>query len=137
MFENVKNNCKLYTLSEADILNAEKRMKINFPKDLLNFYMELGYGFVINTKQAINRLLDPGSCADIRLREDFYEFDPDLEMYEPYEKDTMIFFEINEGVYASIGLYDGRIYFADEVIANSLIDFLEKIVDPDYWNKSN
>ena len=66
-------------------------MKINFPKDLLNFYMELGYGFVINTKDAINRLLDPSSCADIRLREDFYAFDPDLEMYETYEKEAMIF----------------------------------------------
>jgi antitoxin YxxD len=137
MFENVRNNCKLYELSEKEILDAEKRMGIRFPKDLSNFYKELGYGFVINTKHAINRLIDPESCADIRLHEDIYEFDTDLEMYKIYEEKAIIFFEVNEGVYISIGINDGKIYFGNEVIADSLIEFLEKIVDPDYWNKSN
>lgn len=135
MFEEIKNNCKLYKLSFEDILNAEKRMKIKFPQDLLKFYTELGYGFVENSKHAINRLLDPGSCADIRLREGMYEFDPDLEMYLPYENKAIIFFEINEGMYASIGINDCKIYFAAEIIANSLVEFLEKIINPDYWAK--
>lgn len=135
MFEEIKNNCKLYKLSFEDILNAEKRMKIKFPQDLLKFYTELGYGFVENSKHAINRLLDPESCADIRLREGMYEFDPDLEMYLPYENKAIIFFEINEGMYASIGINDCKIYFADEIIANSLVEFLEKIINPDYWAK--
>lgn len=133
--EFVQKHCKLYELDEKQISDAEKRMKLSFPKDLHDFYMEYGYGFVINAKRAINRLMDPQSCADIRLREEPYEFDPDLEMYEEFEDEAVIFFEINEGVYASIGIDDGRIYFGDEVIADSLPEFLEKIVDPDYWNE--
>lgn len=134
MFEKVKRICKLYPLSENKILDAERRMGIRFPNDLSYFYKEYGYGFVINEKGAINRLIGPGGCADIRLRVDAYEFDPDLEMYEIYEDKALIFFEIDEGLYASIGLDDGKIYYADEVIADSLEEFLEKIVDPDYWN---
>ena len=59
------------------------------------------------------------------MREDAYECDPDLELYESFELDSLIFFEINEGVYASIGLQDGKIYMTDEVIAES---YMEK-----YW----
>ena len=33
----------------------------------------------------------------------------------------------------SIGFDDGKIYYGDEVIANTLEKFLENIVDPDYW----
>ena len=104
MCKSLRDYCKLYDLSENQILDAEKRMGIGFPRDLFDFYVEYGYGFVNNTKQAINRLMDPQSCADIRLREDIYEFDSDLEMYETYEDEAMLFFEINEGVYASIGM---------------------------------
>ena len=134
MFENVKG--KFFPVSEEKILKAEKRMGIHFPKDLLQCYRELGYGFVTNPERAINRLMDPGSCADVRLREDYFEFDPDLEMYEPYEKDELLFFENNEGVYISIGLNDNKIYFAGDLIADSIVEFLEKIVDPDFWHKS-
>ena len=87
-----------------------------------------------NEVGAINRLIDPLGCSDIRMREDIYEYDPDLEMYETYEENSLIFFEVNEGAYMSIGLSDGKIYFADKVIAESLLEFLQKIVDPDYWN---
>ena len=55
-------------------------------------------------------------------------------MYETYEENSLIFFEVNEGVYMSIGLSDGKIYFADKSVADSLSDFLQKIVNPDYWN---
>ena len=110
-------------------------MNIQIPNDLKKFYMEVGYGFVKCEPGVINRLIGPLGCSDIRLREDFYEYDPDLEMYESFEEDKMIFFEVNEGVYMSIGTNDGKIYFTDKLVAESLVDFLEKIVDPDYWTK--
>ena len=135
MFTNIKNYFDAYEVNEQEIVNAEKYMKIQFPNDLKNFYMEVGYGFVKNEEGAINRLIDPLGCADIRLRTDIYEYDPDLEMYETFEEDKLIFFEVNEGVYMSIGLTDEKIYFTDKLIAESLSDFLEKIVNPDYWNK--
>lgn len=40
----------------------------------------------------------------------------------------------NEEVYISRGLSDGKIYFIDKIISESLLDFLKQIVNPDYWN---
>lgn len=134
MYEKITNIFKAYKIEPDEIADAEKRMGMTFPNDLRNFYKEVGYGFVKNDMGAINRLIDPLGCADIRMREDIYEYDLDLEMYETYEENSLIFFEVNEGVYMSIGLSDGKIYFADKSVADSLSDFLQKIVNPDYWN---
>ncbi|CEY48710.1 Uncharacterised protein [Streptococcus pneumoniae] len=50
---------------------------------------------------AINRIMDPDTIADITLREGIYEFDPDLEgIYE--EEDKLVFYEVNEGVYLTL-----------------------------------
>ena len=133
MFKEIRKNFKEHKVKEEDIIEAEKRMGIQIPAILKKFYLEVGYGFVTNEPGAINRLISPLGCADIRMRNDFYEFDLDLEMYETSEKKELIFFEINEGVYASIGLQDEKIYFASTKIAESMVEFLEKIVDPDYW----
>lgn len=134
MYSELEKKFKAYHVEENEIMVAEKRMGITFPDDLRKFYKEVGYGFVNNELGAINRLIDPLGCADIRLREDVYECDPDLEMYESFEEDSLIFFEINEGVYASIGLQDGKVYMTDEVIALSLLDFLRNIVNPYYFD---
>ena len=123
-----------YELKDDDVKNAEERMNIIFPKDLKKLFSKIGYGFVINSKGAINRLIDPDSCADIRLREDIYEFDPDLELYLSFEDDKLIFFEVNEGVYISIGINDNKIYYLDRVIAENIEEFICKISkNPDYW----
>ena len=127
IFDEIKNDLDLYKVDRQSVLDAEKRMKVKFPKDLH------GCGFVKNEKMAFNRLMDPGSCADIRLREEPYTYDPDLEMYEEYERNGILFFEVNEGVYVSIGFEDGKIYYADEVIADSLMEFLKKIRNPAYF----
>lgn len=134
MYSKISDTFKAYKIELHEIEEAERRMGITIPCELRKFYQEVGYGYVKNEPGAINRLIDPLGCADIRMREDIYEYDLDLEMYESYEENSLIFFEVNEGVYISIGLSDGKIYFTDKVIAESLLDFLEKIVDPDYWN---
>ena len=134
MYSEIIDIFKSYKVEQNEIMEAEKRMGITIPSDLRKFYQEIGYGFVKNEGGAINRLIDPLGCSDIRLREDMYEYDPDLEMYETYEEDSLIFFEVNEGVYMSIGLSDGKIYFANKMVAESLLDFIHKIVNPDYWN---
>jgi hypothetical protein len=39
----------------------------------------------------------------LTLKKDFYESDPDLEVYDDiYDGDKLLFFEINEGVYLAI-----------------------------------
>ena len=134
MYSQITNIIKTYKVEPNEIIEAEKRMGITIPHDLRKFYQEVGYGFVKNELSAINRLIDPLGCSDIRMRSDIYEYDPDLEMYESYEENSLIFFEVNEGLYVSIGLNDGKIYFTDKIIANSLLEFLQKIVNPDYWD---
>ena len=140
MFEKIKSAKKndFYPIEEAQIIKAEDKMGLKFPEELRAFYKEVGYGFISDGSDdcGINRLMAPLGCASIRLREDYYEADPDLEMYEIYEKNSIIFYEFNEGVYGAIGMEDGKIYFASNVIADSLTEFLEKMsINTEYWNK--
>lgn len=140
MFEQIVNEEKndFYPVDEMQIIKAEEKMGEKFPYELRMFYKEVGYGFIASEENAVNRIIAPLGCARIRLREGVYEADPDLEMYERYEKEFLLFFEVNEGVYVSIRLGEAEkseIYFAGEKIANSLEEFLVKIRDSDYWTK--
>jgi hypothetical protein len=134
MYSEIEAFFKAYKVEESEIVEAEIRIGVSFREDLRKFYKEVGYGFVNNEIRAIDRLIAPLGCADIRLREDIYEYDPDLEIYESIEEESLIFFEINEGVYTSIGLQDGKIYMIDKVVAESLLDFLKNIAKPEYFD---
>ncbi|WLV24506.1 SMI1/KNR4 family protein [Aciduricibacillus chroicocephali] len=122
---------KTYKVPEDDILKAEKRMDISFPNDLKKLYLEVGYGFIKDqSANAINRILGPGTVADIRLREGIFEFDPDLdELFD--DEDKLIFFEVNEGIYISLDLQlvNNPIFYFDVQIAESLEDFFKKFLD--------
>ena len=128
---NEKND--LLPLVQEDIDKAEKDMGIKIPNELKSFYLNYGYGFISKIRRrCINRLMDPCSCADIRLRRDYYKYDPELESYEDLEKDKLIFFEVNEGIYLLIKLDDSEkneIYYGDFKIADSLEEFLIKMYD--------
>ena len=94
--------------------------------DLSDFYRAYSCGLAMSGKRSINRLSGPNGRADIRLGKGGYEFDPDLAMYEKDEENAVIFFEIGEGLSASIGLHGGKRFYSDERIADSLEEFLEK-----------
>ncbi|MGQ3376799.1 SMI1/KNR4 family protein [Priestia endophytica] len=137
-FSILKNsNHKFYKLTEKDIKKAEERLGFAFPDELKAFYQEVGYGFLdVNNKNSFNRMLDPHSVADIRLREGIYEYDPDLDdIYE--EEDELVFYEVNEGVYLTMDLKNKKqssIYYLGIKIANSFAEFLKKInEDTDYF----
>ena len=72
-------------------------------------------------------MLDPDSLRIINLRQEYYEFDPDLELYQDYHG-KLIFFEVNEGVYLLISKdhinEKNPIYYFEEKIADSLEEFL-------------
>ena len=104
IFDEIKEDLDLYKVDRQIVLDAEKRMKVKFPKDLFDFYINYGCGFVKNEKMAFNRLMDPDSCADIRLREYPYTYDPDLEMYEEYERNG-ITLPLEDGDLETIALY--------------------------------
>lgn len=71
---------KWYKCNEEAIIQAEKLIGFEFPSELKTIYLKYGYGFVKNKINAINRLISPMGCADIRLREDIYAYDPDLDL---------------------------------------------------------
>ncbi len=54
-----------------------RQQVLSFPKELRKFYMELGYGFLKGDSGNINRLMDPLSVRDFRLKQNDFEYFPD------------------------------------------------------------
>src|SRR5699024_2742477 len=83
-----------------------------------------------------NRIMDPYSIRDFRLRINDFEFYPDIEIYDEFEDGKLIFFEGNESALMSIEL-NGKnkcpVYYYDVQIANSLEGFLRMIVENDQY----
>lgn len=123
------DNKHLLFSTDIKIINSIES-HITIPLELKEFYNQIGYGFFYQKENLSNdTLLNPNSYKIINLREEYYEFDPDLELYETENyKDKLIFFEVNEGVYLLIEkeAIDGKnaIYYFDEKIADSLEEFL-------------
>lgn len=136
MFGKIKSNPshQLYPLTKDEIKNSESKLGIMFPKLLREFYLEIGYGFIGSEVGNINRIMDPESVLDFRLRQNDFEFYPDIEIYDEFEEDKMIFLEANESVLISIGFgsdNSGKIYYYDEEISKNLGEFLEKLLEDD------
>lgn len=119
-----------FRLGNNEIILVEDEIKI--PKELKEFFVAIGYGFFFHQdNSSFDRLLDVISFKKVNLRQDYYEFDPDLDLYSHNKyQDKLIFFEVNEGVYLLINKHDinGRnaIYYFDKKIADSLEEFLIK-----------
>ncbi|MCD7034568.1 SMI1/KNR4 family protein [Metabacillus sp. GX 13764] len=97
---------------------------------------EVGYGFIKGSEFNINRIMDPYSIRDFRLRVNDYEFYPDIEIYEEYEKDKIIFFVGSESALMSLGLNESNkspVYYYDIQIATSLEEFLRKLAEDDKY----
>lgn len=136
MFGKIKLNPshQLHSLTKDEIKNSESKLGIIFPKLLREFYLEIGYGFIGSEVGNINRIMDPESVLDFRLRQNDFEFYPDIEIYDEFEEDKMIFFEANESVLISIGFgsdNNGKIYYYDKEISKNLEEFLEKLLEDD------
>ncbi|MFD1337035.1 SMI1/KNR4 family protein [Oceanobacillus iheyensis] len=125
-----------YPVSEYEIEDVETELNLKFPKELVNFYLEIGYGFIKGSEFNINRIMDPYSIRDFRLRINDFEYYPDIEIYEEFENNKLIFFEGSETALISIELNDDRrspIYYYDIQIANSLEEFLTRIEKNDKY----
>lgn len=120
---------KFYHIDEEIIYTAQEELGIILPKELIEFYKEVGYGFLRSENYNFNRIMSPRSICDFRCRKGQYNDDSELEIYEDCERDKIIFFEISEGNYLSIGFSknnNGKIFYGKIKIANSLKEFLEK-----------
>lgn len=136
MFENIKNNVqnKFYPVDMDECNDVEVQLGIRFPNMFKEFYKEVGYGFLSSQVDNINRVMDPKSILDFRLRQNDYEFYPDIEIYEEFEDDKLIFFEGNESSMISIGTgeeNEGIVYYYDVEISKNLKEFLDKISQND------
>jgi hypothetical protein len=120
---------------EGEEKNAEKEMGIKIPKELIQFYQEIGCGFIGSKKDNVNRIMDPMSICDFRLKRDDYEFYPDIELYDEFA-DKLVFFEQSMEALISIEITNkerAQIYYYDTVIANSLEEFLKRIIENELY----
>lgn len=136
MFEEIKNNLKntFYEVKLFEIEEVENELGIRFPEQLRKFYLEVGYGFISGSDGNVNRIMDPYSVRDFRLRQNDFEYYPDIEIYDEFEDNKLIFFEGNEVSMISIAFDNDKsnsIFYYDEKIAESFIDFINKISKDD------
>lgn len=120
----------LYPVKKEDIEKAEKDLGFSFPSELRNFYLNHGYGFFTNNDIDFNRLMDPLSVADFRLKRNDYEYSEYPDEYAEFGSDKLVFFEVSEGYYYSIGISDSskqKIFDGDQVISDSLEKFIKSL----------
>ncbi|MFT9821034.1 SMI1/KNR4 family protein [Lysinibacillus sp. NPDC056185] len=132
--ENKENS--FYPVTESEIKEVEKILNLQMPHELVNLYLEVGYGFIEGSEFNINRIMDPYSIRDFRLRTNDFEFYPDIEIYDEFEGNKLIFFEGSESALMSIelsGNTENPIYYYDTQIAVSLTEFLLKIKENDKY----
>ena len=131
-----KKNNTFYPVSSAEIIEVENTLDILLPKSLKDLYSEIGYGFIKGSENNVNHILDPYCLRDFRMRENDFEFFPDIEIYDEFEIDKVVFFESNESALMSIGFTENNknvIFYYDIPIATSLEEFLQKIQDNDMY----
>jgi antitoxin YxxD len=122
-----------YPLNEREVEAAEKRLNRTFPKELREFYLQIGYGFMcINQSTFINRIMDPHSIADLILGEDIWEDyylveeiaeDPHLFPFFELGDDCLIFLDLSQETRDGIHPVD----YTGIIIAESIEDFLRKL----------
>ena len=101
LLENKGN--RFYTVNAESVKKAQEDLGIILPDELRKFYEQIGYGFLSSEEENFNRIMDPSSLCDFRFREGQFENDPELDIYEEDEIDKLIFFEVCEGLFFSIG----------------------------------
>ncbi|MGG1367846.1 SMI1/KNR4 family protein [Priestia megaterium] len=132
---NQKDN-QFYSVCESDIEGVEGTLGLKLPFELRKFFLEVGYGFLQGSKYNINRIMGPSSIRDARLKVNDFEFYPDIELYEELEEGKLLFFEANESALLLIEISQEQhnaIYYDDIKIADSLEEFLEKVMEDDNY----
>ncbi|SDD48178.1 SMI1 / KNR4 family (SUKH-1) [Priestia aryabhattai B8W22] len=133
--KNQKGN-QFYPVSNNDIAEVEGTLGLKFPFELRKFLLEVGYGFLQRSEYNINRIMGPSSIRGARLKVNDFEFYPDIEVYEDLEEDKLIVFEANESALLLIEISEEQhnaIYYDDIKIADSLEEFLKKVMEDDKY----
>ena len=126
---------KFYPVAEKMIKNAETRLGISFPSELVSFYKLFGYGFLPSQCENINRIMDPLSIADYIEQKSEYKAYPGVKSFS-FDSTKLPFFEVELGLIFCIEINDDlqqHIYFENTVIADSLAEFLEKYMNDEHY----
>ena len=102
------------------------------PDALTQFYLNVGYGFLETHRHNINRIMGPSSVEEFYFGTGQFQNSEEVEIFGKYTKDKLVFFEVNESLFLSIGitkLNKGKIYYYDDVIANDMSEFFEKYLE--------
>lgn len=134
MFEKIKNNPKhtFYPVKSEAIQKAEFNMGVIIPEVLIQFYLNVGYGFLESHRHNINRIMGPSSVEEFYLGTGQFQNSEEVEILGQYTKDKLVFFEVNESLFLSIGITElnkGKIYYYNELIANDINEFFEKYLE--------
>lgn len=138
MFDVIKNNSdnSFYGVKTDLVGIVEKNMGVTIPDDLKNFFSEIGYGFLKTKKSNINRIMGLGSIEDFRLGTGEFLNSKEAETLKMYSDDKLVFFEVNESLYISIGISKnnyGKIFYYNDVIADSLEEFLDHYIEDEEY----
>lgn len=128
-----------YPIYQEEIDEAESLLQMELPKELKRFYQEIGCGFLKSDNITFfNRFMDPISVADFRLRQDIYEYNPNLDGVD--DEESLVFFEVTELSFLTIKFKQANelgqcpIDYDSTKIAGSLEEFLIKMDEnPDYY----
>ncbi|MTH54548.1 hypothetical protein GKZ89_14180 [Bacillus mangrovi] len=137
-YEFIKNNkgSEFFPVELSEIEEVEEALGLKLPSELRDLFIEVGYGFLGESENNINRLMGPYSLRDARLKVNDFEFYPDIDAYEDLEETKLIFFEASESALLLIEMGEGKdnsIYYDDIKIANSLEEFLKKMMENDNY----
>ena len=132
-------NCFFPISEDIDLRYAEERMGLRFPSELRSFYLRYGYGYLGYQEGRINKILHPLSVASFRRHGVTYRHVRDMQNYDACTDDRLVFFQVTDDVYFSIELttkYRQKIYFMDQVIADSLEEFIKTYPEDEYFIRS-
>ena len=124
-----------YRVNKKDINDAENKMKMKFPKELQEFFEEIGYGYFYDKDECfIDVLMKPMDIADYRCAEGMYVYAEDREFLDD---DAFVFFEVDSNCHIHIkisGVNRGKIFFGRTEIASDFYEFIERLSeDSNYY----
>ena len=126
--ENNEWPCIFYQVTDEMITNAETRMNRTFPKELVELYKTIGYGYFEDPEGfCINLLMSPKEIADFCIGEGDYFY---AEEREFLNVEDMVFFEIesnNHIIIKTAGEFIGKIFYGSKKIADDMEEFINKI----------
>lgn len=138
MFEMIKSNSQntFYPVNSEAVHKAESNMGIMIPDTLIQFYLTVGYGFLESCRHNINRIMGPSSVEEFYLGTGQFQNSEEVEIFSKYTKDKLVFFEVTESLFLSIGITKmnkGKIFYYEELIANDINDFFEKYLEDERY----